>query len=472
MPRFEHRFEVDRPVGEVFAWHARPGAFGRLTPPWESVRVLRAPVGLLPGSRMQLEIRKGPVPLRWEVEHTAYEEGRFFVDEQVHGPFARWRHDHRFEPLGPDRCRVEDIVEWGAPLEPFGDTFTESFITRSLERLFAFRARRTNHDLELHHRYGPGEGRVIAVTGSTGLIGTALCELLTSGGYRVLRVTRSLREGPEWVHWDPHGEGISTEARSALDGIFGVVNLAGEPISGVRWTSAKKEAILRSREEGTLLLCRVLAELERPPEVLVSASAMGYYGDRGEERLSESSEGGEGFLAEVSRRWERATHAARAIGIRTVHLRSGMVLSPGGGALQVLLIPFRMGAGGRLGSGRQYISWIDLDDETGLILHALRNEKVRGALNGVAPAPLPNAAFADILGRVLGRPTLVPVPALAIRAGLGEMGKELLLFGQRAQPDRAFETGYRFRYPDLESSLRHQLGRDEGGETTDDGGPR
>ncbi len=459
MPVFRYRIELDHPVERVFAWHTLPGAFERLTPPWEEVRVREREGGIRPGGRVVLGLRKGPVELRWEVEHTAYEENRLFVDEQVEGPFSRWRHEHRFSPLGEGRALLEDVVEWEAPLGSLGRTFSESFIERSLERLFAFRGRRLANDLDLHRRF---EGRSrplrVAVTGSTGMIGNALVHFLRTGGHEVLRVRRGRGDGGgSDLHWDP---GAGTIDRSGFEGLDAVVHLAGEPIAGVRWTRAKREAILRSREEGTKLLADALVELERPPEVLVSASGVDYYGDRpGSEFLTENSESGEGFLAEVCRRWERATASARAVGIRTVHLRTGIVLSPAGGMLGTVLLPFRLGAGGRIGSGRQYMSWIDLDDHIGLVHHVIGTPSVRGAVNATAPNPVPNASFADVLGRVLGRPTLVPLPGVAVSAMLGEMGRELLLQGQRALPEKALDSGYRFLYTDLEDSLRHQLGR-------------
>jgi uncharacterized protein (TIGR01777 family) len=346
-------------------------------------------------------------------------------------------------------------MEWEAPLG-VSDAFSEHLVSRSLERLSSFRARRLSGDLGLHRRYGPGTGMSVAVTGGSGMIGSALRSLLEAGGYRVFSLSRSMPRGAGEIQWNPRTGRLEG---SLLEGVRAVVHLAGESIAGVRWTSAKREAILRSREEGTLLLCRVLADLERPPEVLVSSSAVGYYGDRGDERLTEDSEPGRGFLAEVCRRWEGATHKARAAGIRTVLLRTGLVLSPGGGILRAVLRPFWLGLGGRLGSGRQYVSWIDLDDVTGLIVHAMRENAVRGPLNATAPHPVTNAAFTDVLGRVLERPTILPVPAPAIRTLLGDMGTEMLLWGQRAVPQQAIDTGYMFQFTDLEASLEHQLGR-------------
>ncbi len=470
MPEFRHRVELDHPVERVFAWHRRPGAFHRLTPPWENVRVREKTGGIEPGGRVVLEMRRGPATLTWEVEHTQYEENRLFVDEQVSGPFAAWRHEHRFEALEAGRSAVIDVVTWEAPLGALGEAFGGGYIERSLDRLFRFRGARLAGDLELHRRMAAARGfgdavggarpMTVAITGGSGFIGSALTHLLTSGGHRVRRVTRSPRSGSDDIGWNPARGELDGPA---LEGVDAVVHLAGEPIVGVRWTEAKKKAIHRSREAGTLLLARTLAGLERKPSVLVSASGIDYYGDRGDAVVTEDTPPGKGFLTEVCLAWEQATGAARAAGIRTVVLRTGIVLSPAGGVLGTMLLPFLAGVGGRLGRGRQYMPWIDLDDHLGIILHALANPSVRGPVNSVAPNPVTNAAFTDVMGRVLSRPTLLPVPSLAIRGLMGEMGQVLLLEGQRAMPAKAEATGYAFLRPDLEDALRMQLGRFEQG---------
>lgn len=456
MPTYRHSMELDHPVDQVFAWHTRPGALERLTPPWEEIRVLRREGGLEAGGRVVVDLKRGPARLRWEVEHTDFEQNRLFVDEQRKGPFQRWRHEHRFEPLGHDRCRVEDVVEWEPPLGSLGEVFSSGVVGRALERMLHFRERRLTNDLELHRRYGTGGMLEVAVTGSTGLIGDALVHFLRTGGHRVRRVRRREGSGDD-VRWDPATGAVD---RDGLEGLDAVVHLAAEPISGVRWTAAKKEAIRRSRVEGTRLLARTLAELDQPPRTFISASGVDYYGPRGDEILTEEAPPGKGFLAEVCREWEKATQAARAVGIRTVRLRTAMVLSPAGGALATMLPAFQLGLGGRMGSGRQYVSWIDLDDHVGIILHALRTPELRGAVNSSSPNPVPNGSFADVLGRVLGRPTVIPLPSLAVKALLGQMGEELLLAGNRVVPERALKSGYAFLFSDLEDSLRHQLGRE------------
>lgn len=260
--------------------------------------------------------------------------------------------------------------------------------------------------------------------------------------------------GAAAVAWDPAAGRLDG---AALDGLDAVVHLAGEDISRGAWTAAKKARIRQSRVEGTALLARTLASLDRPPAVLACASAVGYYGDRGDEALTEESPPGTGFLASVCRDWEAAASPAVEAGIRVLHLRFGVVLSPAGGALARMLGPFRMGMGGPIGSGRHYVSWIAIDDALGAVVHALSSETLRGPMNVASPGPVTHLEFARTLGRVLGRPTLLAVPAFGLRLLFGEMATEVLLASQRLEPARLLSTGYEFRYPNLEGALRHLL---------------
>jgi len=297
----------------------------------------------------------------------------------------------------------------------------------------------------------------VLVTGSSGLVGSALGPLLSSNGHQVIRLLRSKPyAGEARRFWDPEAGTLDS---GALEGLDAVVNLAGENIAG-RWTDAKKAKILNSRVKSTRLLSVALSRLARPPKVLVSASASGFYGDRGDQLLTEESASGSMFLSEVCRQWEAATKPAAQAGIRVVVLRIGVVLSAGGGALARMLTPFKLGAGGRMGSGRQFWSWIALDDLLGATLHALNTPALHGPVNAVAPHPVTNLEFAKILGRVLKRPTLLPMPAFAARLAFGQMAKELLLASARMEPARLLATGYKFQYCGLEPALRHLLGKD------------
>lgn len=298
----------------------------------------------------------------------------------------------------------------------------------------------------------------VLVSGATGLIGSALSRELEAGGHRVIRLTRSPKSADD-VRWDPEAGEIEA---SRLEGTDAVVHLAGESIFGGptdRWTPEKKRRILESRRRGTRLLSETVAALPAPPRAMVSASAVGYYGDRGNELLREESEPGKDFLAGVCKEWEAAADPAREAGIRVVHPRIGIVLSPKGGALGTTLPIFKLGGGGKIGSGRQWWSWVALDDVVGAIVHALTNDAVSGPVNVGSPNPTTNAEYTKVLGRVLNRPTLFPLPAPAARIMLGEVADALLLASQRMEPARLKATGYRFRHPDLEGAFRHLLGR-------------
>lgn len=296
----------------------------------------------------------------------------------------------------------------------------------------------------------------VLVTGSHGLIGSALVAALQQDGHDVLRLVRG-QAGPGEVSWQPEAGQLDAHSLDKLDG---VVHLAGAPIGDKRWTSERKRIVLDSRVVTTDLLARRLADADSHPSVLISGSAIGYYGDRGDEVLDESSPPGAGFLAEVCRQWEAATAPAEAAGIRVVHVRTGLVLTPAGGMLKKLLPLFKVGMGGRLGSGRQYQSWIALDDEVGAIVHALHTATLSGAVNLTAPNPVTNAEFTKTLGAVLGRPTALTAPKVGLSAVLGrELVDDMLLSGQRVAPSKLLADGYPFRHPDLEPALRALLGR-------------
>lgn len=289
----------------------------------------------------------------------------------------------------------------------------------------------------------------VAVTGSSGLIGTELCRRLEAEGHAVLRLVRRTPRGEGEAHWDPAAGVIDA---AALEGLDAVVGLAGENV-GARWTTERRRRIRASRVDATLLLGETLAGLARPPRVFVSASAVGYYGIRGDERLDESSPPGTDFLAQVVRDWEAAADPAASAGIRVVHPRIGVVLAADGGVLARMLPPFRLGLGGRMGSGRQWMSWIALDDLVDVLLRALRDDALAGPVNAVAGAAT-NAEFTATLGRVLRRPTVTVVPAFALRAAFGEMAEDTILASQRVEARRLAALGHQFRHPDLEGALR------------------
>jgi uncharacterized protein (TIGR01777 family) len=458
---FSRSLTIPASPEEVFAWHARPGALQRLTPPWEHIDI-EGDVGPLEnGSRTTFRIGAGPMRPLWVAEHYDVNPPKSFGDRQIEGPFTRWEHEHRIEPRR-DGCVLEDRIEYVLPLGSFGRRMAGSWVRRKLARTFVYRHRVTLADITAHQalraRSG-GRPMKILVTGASGVIGSALVPFLTTGGHEVARLVRhpALRRGE--VHWDPAAGTIDT---TALEGLDAVVHLAGEPIAG-KWDPAKKIRILESRARGTRIVADAIAKLERPPRVLVSASAIGFYGDRGDEALDEASRLGEGFLAEVCRDWESATQDAADRGVRVVHARIGMALTLAGGALEQMLPGFRAGVAGTLGSGTQIVSWVSLDDVVGAIAHALVTDEIKGPMNVVAPSPVTNAELTRTLGRILRRPAILPVPEPLLRLAFGELADEALLASAHVTPRRLGETGYRFRHPTVEGALRHTLGEELAG---------
>lgn len=435
----EHASLVDAPVDEVFGWHERPGALRRLIPPWQPVRVLREAESLRDG-RAVLAL---PAGLRWVAQHGDYRPGERFTDELVSLPL-RWRHTHAFAAAGEGRTRVSDRIDTPVPERP-------------LRGMLAYRHRQLAGDLATHALAGRlGTGPLtIAVTGSHGLVASALVPLLTGGGHRVIRLVRRPAQGPDERAWRP----ADPDPR-LLDGVDAVVHLAGASIAG-RFTDAHKASIRDSRIEPTRRLAALAAAATGGPHVLVTASAIGYYGpDRGDERLDERAERGDGFLADLVGEWEAATAPAADAGVRVVNVRTGIVQTPRGGTLRLWYPLFAAGLGGPLAGGRQWLSWIGIDDLVDVYHRALLDQTLRGPVNAVAPTPVRGAEYARTLARVLRRPALLPVPAAGPRLLLGDQGAtELAEASQRVEPAALTAAGHRFRTPDLADALGHVLGR-------------
>ncbi|WP_338869152.1 TIGR01777 family oxidoreductase [Myxococcus stipitatus] len=456
---FNARARMPVSASELFAWHSREGALARLTPPWERMELLeRSGDGLQVGARVVMKMYVGPIPRRWVAEHTACIQDSLFQDRQVTGPFSKWVHTHRFWPEPAMGTSVlEDEVEYALPLGGLGSLVGGGFARRSLERVFAYRHRVTGIDQRRHQAFASRGPFSVAITGASGLVGSALVPLLTTGGHGVKRLVRRRAESSRGeVAWAPDKGEVDT---AALEGVDAVVHLAGVNVAGKRWSPEYKDAILKSRAEGTLTLSEALARMKRKPRVLVCAAGVGVYGDRGDEPLTETSAPGTGFLADVCRAWEAATAPAEAAGIRVVHLRIGPVLDARDGALAKMLPPFLAGGGGPIASGRQWMSWVSLEDLLGLIHFSLFTDAARGPINAVAPGAVRQGDFARTLGRVVRRPAVLPMPAAVIRTLFGEMGQEALLAGARALPTRAEQLGYSFVLPELEGALRFTLGR-------------
>lgn len=443
----EYHSVLDHPLDVVFDWHTRPGAMRRLVPPWQPMTVVSETSSLADG-RAVLGLPGG---LRWVARHdpAEYDPPHRFVDVlDSAGPrswparaIGQWRHTHEFASTGPGSTRMSDRVDTVVP-------------AAALRPMFVYRHTQLADDLAAHRDAAAAglASLTVAVTGAGGLVGSALTAFLSTGGHRVIRLVRHRATGPQERQWNP-----SDPDPGLLTGVDAVVHLAGASIAG-RFTAEHRKAIRDSRIEPT----RALAELagNQGVKVFVSASAVGFYGyDRGDEPLDETSGRGDGFLADVVADWEAATAPAAAAGLRVVNVRTGVVQSAAGGTLRLLRPLFAAGLGGRLGSGVQWLSWIGLDDLLDVYHRALYDERLTGPVNAVAPEPVTNAEYTAALGRVLHRPTLLPVPSFGPRLLLGEQGvRELAEADQRVRPAALLGLGHRFRRPALEAALAHELG--------------
>ncbi len=439
LPRHEFTQTLPERADDVFAWHLRPGALARLLPPWQPVGIAQESDSLRDGST----VLRFPAGRRWVARHLPeqFEEGRRFADRLESRPFVvplSWEHHHRIDPAG-DGSVLLDRVETRVP-------------RRLLRPMFDYRHRQLRDDLEAHRALTGSTRLTVAITGASGLVGSALTAFLSTGGHRVIRLVRGQPHGVDQRRWEPEAPDPAL-----LSGVDAVVHLAGHSIAG-RFTASHRESIRGSRVEPTRLLARAAAAAGVP--VFVSASAIGYYGtDRGEEELTEESGPGAGFLAEVVADWERAAVEGAGGRMRLVLVRTGIVQSPSGGALKWQRPLFAAGLGGRLGTGEQWQSWIGIDDLLDIYLRAVVDERIAGPLNAVSPAPVRQLDYATALGRALHRPTLLPTPAVGPRLLLGTEGaQEIVLASQRVLPARLQQVGHRFRFTRLEPALRHQLG--------------
>ncbi len=453
MALFEKTTEIPVPVEELFKWYSQPAVFKRLTPPFEKVRVIEKTGGIEDGARVVLEA--GPFRQRWEALHRDYVPNRQFRDEQVKGPFAKWVHTHGFEPISQGTSKLIDQLDYQLPMGFLGSIAAGGWMRKKLNRLFAFRHRRTLNDLK--RIYPHSKPLRIVMAGASGLVGSELKTFLSCAGHDVHSLVRHLANIEKGeIYWDPIKREID---KNLLEGADAVIHLGGENIGASRWTKERKEAIRQSRVQSTRFLAETLATLNNKPKVFIVSSAIGFYGNRGEEVLTEESQPGKGFLPEACEEWERAADPARWANLRVVHVRTGIVLSLSGGALPKMLLPFLMGAGGIIGSGKQWMSWIALEDLVGIFHELLYREDLSGPVNATAPGTVTNREFTKVLGKVLHRPTIAPLPGFVVKLLFGEMGEALLLEGQNVQPAKLSKAGFEFFYPELEQALRWQLGR-------------
>ncbi len=466
MPNSTFTLRSPMPVSaeELYAWHARPLAFQRLQPPWERARVVNQEGTFgTDGHRVTIRTKTlGPVHTTWLAEAFDFQPGRRFQDRALKGPFAHWNHTHLMIPDGDRAAHLEDHIEYRVPLGVPGRLFAGRMVRRRLARMFAYRHFITASDLRRHAQFAHQPRLTVAVTGSRGSVGADLVPFLTTAGHKVIRLvtgnaTPPYDDGTHWVSWKPT-EPLDPKT---FDGVDAVIHLAGDNVAEGRWNDAKKKKILDSRTIPTGHIARAVAAVpaERRPKVFVCASAVGAYGSRGDELLTEDAATGTGFFPDVVRAWEAACDPARAAGVRTINLRIGVVLSLAGGALAKQLLPFKMGLGAVLGTGKQWVPWITANDVVGAIEHALHTTGLHGPVNAVAPHPVTNREFTKTLGRVLRRPAFFWLPRFALRQMFGAIADDALLASMNALPAKLLTNGYEFDHADLEPALRFLLGR-------------
>ena len=450
MASFKERTVLPFPRQVVFDYHNRIGALPRLVPPWQKVEIEQPPTSFGNGSRVIVSVAIGPFRKRWVAEHFDCVEGEQFCDRQIEGPFKSFTHTHRFLP-GPDESQsvLEDQINYQLPAGALGTLLLGRKIRRDIERGFAFRHARTRFDLFRHAKYAALPELRIAITGASGSIGSNLVPFLTTAGHDVISLLRRAPNAPNEVQWNPQSGEMDLKAIGKVDV---VVHLAGKNIA-TRWTESAKREIYDSRVVATRKICEQLARMDMKPRVLVCASAIGCYGDRGEERLTEESPPGEGWLEKTCVDWEAATQPARDAGIRVVNLRTAIVLSARHGALARMLTPAKLGIAGRVGSGRQWMPWISMDDQIGVIYEAIRRDDWSGPINAVTDS-VRQVDFIRTLGKVLRRPTFLSMPAAAVGLLFGRMGRELLLGSVNAQPAKLRSSGFEWMLPNLEEALR------------------
>lgn len=452
MPTFNWQSSVDHPIQEVFEWHTRAGAFERLNAPWRPVSVIRSSGSIQSGNEVAIKLPViGKFGIPWVLKHTEYDPPNLFRDEQVSGLFKNWRHSHQFVSESDNSTKLIDHIEYKLPL---GGDILAPLVNRELTRLFKHRHQTLARDLELHARWGDKPRKTVLIAGASGFVGRALSAFLSTAGHTVLHLVRRSPNKPNELFWDPASGTLDPQVFNCVDV---VINLCGENIASGRWTPQRKKVIESSRVAPTSLLANVVADLKSPPEVFINASGAGFYGDTESRIVDETSGSGDDFLARVSLAWEGALAPLNSSPCRVAQLRIGMVLNGAGGALAKMLPAFICGLGGKLGSGDQYISWIALSDLLGIFEHAIYNAEVSGPINAVAPNPVTNADFTKALGKVLKRPTIIPVPAAILRMALGELS-QLLLASNRIVPTKLTDSGYRFTLPKIEGALESEIG--------------
>jgi len=439
-------------VEKLFSYHERSGVLRRLTPPWVNADVIKEPENLHVGSSPIIRLKKFGIKLDWNALHTEYDKNRFFKDVQIKGPFRFWQHSHYFNDISAGSSKLTDYVEYELPFPTILDTAIGGLVRKELDRMFHYRHSVTKNDLAIIDKYNAPVKKIL-ISGSGGVIGGELTTLLKMMGHKVYKLIRRKSGREDDIVYEPYSGYIS----DSLEGFDIIIHLAGAPIGKGKWTDKKKKIIRESRINTTSFLVDKIKQLKRPPNVFFSASAIGYYGDRGGIELDEGSEKGTDFISDLCCDWEEEALKLKDT-CRVVVGRFGVVLTLKGGALKEYYNFYRFGLGFKIDSGEQWISWISLDDALYSVLECIFNKKIQGAVNIVSDSPVKQKDFAETLARFLKRPVFLKLPASFINGFFGQKGKEVLLAGSKVKPVKLKEQKYRFFYSDLKVAFAHLMG--------------
>ena len=454
---YSYESNISAPAADVFAYHERVGAFQRLIPPWESVRVVSSKGGIQNGDSVTIKMNLGLFKTLWEATHQEYQKNRQFVDVQVKGPLKFWKHTHSFRSLDTHQTNLKDTIQLELPFGYVGRSLVYPKVLKKLNKLFTYRHAITQNDLKDWMELKSFPASKVAITGGNGLIGSELAVFLKAQGHEVVILSRSGKSnvyGVPGVRWDPFKKFIDAKSLSDVDCW---IHLAGENVSKGRWTKKRIRKLKDSRVISTKFLVEFILNQKILPKVFITASGAGYY-PSSSELMTEDSENGKGILAGICSAWEDASSPLIGTSIRRVVLRTGIVLSKKGGALGKLLPIFKMGLGGPVGTGKQFWSWIAMEDLMRIYNLAAKDPKIEGIYNAVAPNASMNKEFADVLGSALRRPALIRTPSSVLKIALGRMADDALLASQNVSPERLIDSDFNFNFPDLELAVSHCLG--------------
>jgi uncharacterized protein (TIGR01777 family) len=449
---YEKEIELDFPVEDVFKFHERDGALKRLSPPWQKIRVIKHVGGILPGADVKLELYD-PFKIIWKAKHLEYNKNSFFSDIQTMGPFSKWKHNHIFEKKSDDSSLMTDKIEFKLPFNSFIHP-ANRLVYKKLEQIFSYRHKILQRDLYINSIYN--DKKTILLSGGSGVLGNILVPKLLTAGHDVRFLVRRLPRSKNEFYWNP-GKGIID--KKAFKDVDVVINLSGEPIGEDNWTKIKKKRILESRINTASILSKTISKLKNPPNLFISSSATGFYGDTKDEIIDEESRCGDLFISDVCKKWEDAAIKNLKAETRLVILRTGVVLTPEGGALPVLLRGFYTGTSAVPGSGKQFVSWISSEDWINMVNEIIFNDEISGIVNGCAPNPVNFEELIKDISKAIKLPAYFRVHENLIKLFTGQRGYETVICGSRVLPKKMLENNFKFFHESPFESIKEMLGR-------------